>query len=323
MTSRMKALLFDGKRIRLADVPRPRRRGGEALIRVRLAGVCSTDLEIIQGYMAFRGIPGHEFVGTVVSAPVRRLVGERVVGEINVPCGTCPACAAGLGKHCASRSVLGISGRNGAFAEYLTLPVENLHVVPGNLSDEEAAFTELLAAACEITERVRFRATDRVLVLGDGRLAAMVAQVLSTKTTHLAVLGLNRRKLAVLRSLGIPTMAAGRARTLPRVYDFVIECTGSPAGLPLATRLVRPRGTIVLKSTTHEELEWNPSPLVVDEITVMGSRCGPFERALELLRRGRVQVSPFLSAVYPIERWETAFRRARRRDTFKVLIRMP
>ena len=323
MTSRMKALLFDGKRIKLADVPRPRRLGGEALIKVRVAGLCSTDLEIVRGYMAFRGIPGHEFVGTVVSAPARRLVGARVVGEINVPCGTCPACAAGLGKHCASRSVLGISGRSGAFAEYLTLPVENLHVVPAGLSDEEAAFTELLAAACEICERNVIRASDRVLVLGDGRLAAMVAQVLSTKTAHLAVLGVNRRKLAALRNLGIATFVPGRARTLPRAHDFVIECTGSPAGLPLAARLVRPRGTIVLKSTYHEKLEWNPSPLVVDEITVMGSRCGPFERALRLLRKGRVKVSPFLSAVYALERWETAFREARRRDTFKVLIRMP
>ena len=323
MTSRMKALLFDGKRIKLADVPRPRRRGGEALIKVRVAGLCSTDLEIVRGYMAFRGIPGHEFVGTVVSAPAGRLVGARVVGEINVPCGTCPACAAGLGKHCASRSVLGISGRSGAFAEYLTLPVENLHVVPAGLSDEEAAFTELLAAACEICERNVIRASDRVLVLGDGRLAAMVAQVLSTKTAHLTVLGVNRRKLAALRGLGITTVAAGRARTLPRVHDFVIECTGSPAGLPLAARLVRPRGTIVLKSTYHEKLEWNPSPLVVDEITVMGSRCGPFDLALRLLRKGRVKVSPFLSAVYALERWETAFHEARRRDTFKVLIRMP
>jgi threonine dehydrogenase-like Zn-dependent dehydrogenase len=318
----MKALVFDGKKLALAAVPSPRLRAGEALVKVRLAGICSTDLEIIRGYMSFRGIPGHEFVGTVASAGARRLIGRRVVGEINVPCGRCATCRAGLGKHCASRGVLGISGRNGAFAEYLALPVENLHVVPASLSDEEAAFAELVAAACEIPERIAIRRDDRVLVLGDGRLAAMVAQVLSPRTTLLAVLGRNGRKLSLLRELGIRTHGPGAAKSLLRSQDLVIECTGSPLGLPLAARLVRPRGRIVLKSTFHDSLEWNPAPLVVDEITVVGSRCGPFGPALSLLRKGTVRVLPFLSAVYPLERWEAAFRAARRAGAFKVLIRM-
>jgi threonine dehydrogenase-like Zn-dependent dehydrogenase len=318
----MKALVFDGKRLALANVPAPRRRAGEALVRVRLAGICSTDIEIVRGYMSFRGIPGHEFVGTVESSPAARLVGTRVVGEINVPCGRCAMCRAGLGKHCAARTVLGISGRNGAFAEYLSLPLENLHPVPAGLSDEEAAFAELVAAACEFPERVAFRRADRVLVLGDGRLAAMVAQALAPRSPRLAVLGRNAAKLSVLRRLGLRTLGPRVPKTLARSQDIVIECTGSPGGLPLAARLVKPRGTIVLKSTFHGAVEWNPAPLVVDEITVVGSRCGPFETALSLLARGTVRALPFLSAVYPIERWEAAFREARRPGAFKVLMRM-
>jgi threonine dehydrogenase-like Zn-dependent dehydrogenase len=323
MTPSMKALRFDGRTIELADLPRPRPRPGEALVRVRLAGICSTDLEILRGYLSFRGVPGHEFVGTVVSSPLKRLAGARVTGEINVPCGTCELCAAGLGKHCASRSVLGISGRAGAFAEYLALPVGNLHVVPRALSDEEAAFTELVAAACEITERVAIGRADRVLVLGDGRLAAMAAQVVAARTPRVAVLGLNRAKLAAIARLGVETLDGARSAGPGRPYDVVIECTGSPSGLPLAASLVRPRGTIVLKSTYEAELRWNPSSIAVDEITIVGSRCGPFPRALELMRTGKVKVLPFLSAVYPLARWRGALRAARRAGSFKVLIRMP
>jgi alcohol dehydrogenase len=318
----MKALVFDGKKLALATVPAPRLRAGEALVRVRLAGICSTDLEILRGYLSFRGVPGHEFVGTVAAAPARRLVGKRVVGEINLPCGKCATCRAGLGKHCASRGVLGISGRNGAFAEYLALPVENLHAVPASLSDEEAAFTELVAAACEIPEQMEIHRNDRTLVLGDGRLAAMVAQVLSPRTTRLAVLGRSAGKLAILRKLGVRTYGPGAEKKLLRSQDIVVECTGSPLGLPLAAKLVKPRGRIVLKSTFHENFEWNPAPLVVDEITVVGSRCGPFEPALSLLAHGTVEVLPFLSGVYPLDRWETAFRAARRPGAFKVLMRM-
>jgi len=318
----MKAIRFDGKSLRDAVVPRPRVRRGEALVRVTLAGICSTDLEIVRGYMSFRGIPGHEFVGTVVEAPTRSLVGKRVVGEINAPCGRCRECTSGLGKHCASRTVLGLSRRGGAFAEYLALPEGNLHVVPRRLSDEEAAFTELVAAACEIPERIDIGARDAVIVLGDGRLAAMTAQVVSLRSRNVAVLGRSPAKLAALRKLGLKTYGAGAARRLERSADFVIECTGSPRGLPLAARLARPQGAIVLKSTFHGALDWNPSPLVVNEIIVAGSRCGPFKTALSLLASGSVRVLPFLTEVYPFERWREAFRRARGRDSFKVLIRI-
>jgi alcohol dehydrogenase len=319
----MKALLFDGQALAQVTVPLPRRRGADALVRVRFAGICSTDLEIERGYMSFRGILGHEFVGTVVAAATSTFVGRRVVGEINVPCGACPTCESGLGKHCPRRSVLGIAGRNGAFAEYLVLPERNLHVVPRALGDEEAVFTELVAAACDIPARVRIGRGQRALVLGDGRLAAMVAQVLATKTDHLAVLGLNRRKLAAIRALGIVAHHVDRNGAFRRRQDLVVDCTGSPSGLALAAELVRPRGRIVLKSTYEGTLDWNPAPIVVDEITVSGSRCGPFRTALRLLERRAVKVLPFLTAVYPLERWEAAFRRARRPDAFKVLISMP
>jgi threonine dehydrogenase-like Zn-dependent dehydrogenase len=318
----MRALLFDGRKLREVERPLPRPARGGALVRVRLAGICSTDLEILKGYFSFRGVPGHEFVGTVVSAPSGRLAGKRVVGEINVPCGRCALCRAGLGTHCPSREVLGIAGRDGAFAEYLTLPARNLHVVPAGLSDEEAAFTELVAAACEVVEQVPVSRRDRVLVLGDGRLAAMAAQVVSLTGSRVAVLGRAPRKLAVIRTLGIETFGSREGRRFGRRHDVVVDCTGSPAGLSLAASLVRPRGVIVLKSTYRGSLDWNPAPLVVDEITVVGSRCGPFERALDLLARRKISVRPFLTAVYPFERWERAVRRARGAGSFKVLMRM-
>jgi threonine dehydrogenase-like Zn-dependent dehydrogenase len=318
----MRAIYFDGKKLAEARLPRPRLRRGEALVRVRLAGICSTDLEIARGYMRFRGIPGHEFVGVVEEAPTKGLIGKRVVGEINVPCGRCDTCAAGLGKHCAARSVLGISGRNGTFAEFLALPAKNLHVVPSRLSEEAAAFTELVAAACEFPERIEIGRTDTVIVLGDGRLAAMAAQVAALRTKKVSVLGRSPSKLSTIRSLGLKTYRLRDASKFYRGADFVIECTGSPRGLPLAAKLVRPQGAIVLKSTYEGNLDWNPAPIVVDEIIVAGSRCGPFNTALKLLASGKVRVLPFLAAVYPFERWEEAFRAARRPGSFKVLLRI-
>ena len=320
--ARMRALFFDGRGLREVRRPLPRPGRGEALVRVRLAGICSTDLEILKGYYSFRGVPGHEFVGTVESAPSRRFIGKRVVGEINVPCGRCALCRAGLGTHCPARGVVGIDKRDGAFAEYLALPERNLHVVPGGLPDEEAVFTELVAAACEILEQVPIARRDRVLVLGDGRLAAMAAQVVSLASGDVSVLGRSPRKLAALRALGIETHGPREGRRLGRRHDVVVDCTGNPAGLALAASLVRPRGVIVLKSTYQGELGWNPAPIVVDEITIVGSRCGPFDRALELLAGRAISVRPFLTAAYPFERWANAFRRARGASAFKVLLRM-
>ncbi len=316
----MIALHFENGHLVEKETDKPEVRRGEALVKVRYTGICSTDLEILKGYMDFSGIPGHEFVGTVETP--RSLAGRRVTGEINVSCGRCELCRRGLGKHCRERTVLGIAGRDGAFAEYITLPMSNLHVVPDSVSDEEAAFTELLAAACEIPERVYISQSCRVAVLGDGRLAAMAAQVLRLTTKGLTVLGVEPEKMRVIAGLGIDTAHAATIPTMKGTFNVVVECTGSRMGLPDAVDLVRPHGTIVLKSTFHAPLKWNPSRIAVDEITIVGSRCGPFETALSLLQKKKVVTAPFLTAVYPFEKWETAFRRARRRDSFKVLLDM-
>ncbi|UCF04938.1 MAG: alcohol dehydrogenase catalytic domain-containing protein [bacterium] len=331
----MRAIRFDGKKLKEVRIPKPRTRRGEALVRVHLAGICATDLEITRGYMGFTGVPGHEFVGTVHSAQKKNLIGKRVVGEINVPCGKCSLCRRGLEKHCTHRSVLGISRRHGAFAEYLTLPVGNLHPVPRTIGDEEAVMTEPLAAACEIPVRVAIPAGCKAAVLGDGRLAALVAQVLGLRTKNVDVLGINPHKLAVIRRLGIRTHLLSHAKpttgrtghiSIPsrfrRRHDVVVECSGRPEGLPLATELVRPQGTVILKSTYQSEMKWNPTSVAVDEITIVGSRCGPFEMALRLIAMGSVEVRPFITATYPIDRWREAFRRARHPDSFKVLIRI-
>jgi threonine dehydrogenase-like Zn-dependent dehydrogenase len=316
----MIALHFENRHLAEKETDKPEVRRGEALVKIRYAGICSTDLEILKGYMDFSGIPGHEFIGTVETP--RSLKGRRVTGEINVSCGKCPMCRRGLAKHCRERTVLGIAGRDGAFAEYITLPMSNLHVVPDSVSDEEAVFTELLAAACEIPERVYISQSCRVAILGDGRLAAMVAQVLRLKTKGLTVLGVEPEKMRVIAGLGIDTANAVTIPRLKGTFDVVVECTGSRVGLPDAADLVRPHGTIVLKSTFHAPLKWNPSRIAVDEITIVGSRCGPFETALGLLEKKKVVTEPFLTAIYPFEKWETAFRRARRKDSFKILLDM-
>jgi threonine dehydrogenase-like Zn-dependent dehydrogenase len=316
----MLALHFENGHLDERETDRPVAGRGEALVKVRYAGICSTDLEILKGYMGFSGIPGHEFVGTVVTP--RSLADRRVTGEINVSCGKCPLCKRGLGKHCPNRSVLGIEGRDGAFAEYLVLPLSNLHAVPDEVSDEEAAFTELLAAACDIPERIYIGRSSRLAVLGDGRLAAMAAQVLRLKTSALTLYGVEPEKMRIIAALGIDTEHAASIRSAGGIFDIVVECSGNKMGLSDAVSLVRPRGAIVLKSTFHAPMKWNPSSIAVDEITIVGSRCGPFETALDLLEKKKIETEPFLTAVYPFERWETALRRARRRDTFKVLLDM-
>jgi threonine dehydrogenase-like Zn-dependent dehydrogenase len=318
----MKAIQFDGKTAQLVNVRKPRPRRGEALIKVGMAGICSTDLEILRGYMNFRGILGHEFVGTVETSENKRLVGKRVVGEISVPCRTCPICRSGLVKHCPKKGVIGIIGRDGAFAEYLQLPNENLHEIPDTLSDEEAVFAELLASACEIPVRVPFKRNSRVAVLGDGRLAAIAAQIVALQSDDVLVLGLNTKKLDAIAELGIATDLATNKGKLKNEFDIVVECTGKPIGLPFAVDLVRPQGIIVLKSTYHATLDWNPALIVINEITVVGSRCGPFETAMELLVRGKVKVRPFITAVYDLSDFGMAMRRARHANSFKVLMKV-
>lgn len=317
----MQALVYDGEALQLReDYPRPVPPPGEALVRVRLAGICNTDLEIVRGYMGFRGVLGHEFVGTVEEAEDRSLIGQRVVGEINAYCGECPTCRAGRPTHCPHRTTLGIWERDGAFAEYLTLPVRNLHAVPDGISDEEAVFTEPLAAALEILEQVHLRPTDRVVVLGDGKLGLLVAQALALTGCDLLTVGRHREKLAILARRGIPTLLEAEAEGL--AADVVVECTGRPEGFAAARRILRPRGTLVLKSTYYGYVEADLTGLVVDEITLVGSRCGPFPPALRLLQHGLVDVRSLISAVYPLARGVEAFTRAAEPGVLKVLLQV-
>ena len=317
----MKAVFFNGSTAELIDARKPRPRQGEALIRVDMAGICATDLMILQGYMDFNGILGHEFVGTVVSSEKTALNGKRVTGEIFVPCRKCDACRSGNEKHCPKRTVIGIDGRDGAFAEFLALPNGNLHLIPDGMSDEEAVFIELIAAACDMPARVQFERKSRVVVLGDGRLSAMAAQVVSLESDDVLVLGLDTKKLEAFESIGIKTGEVTRKAELLGTFDIAVDCTGKPNGLPLAAELVHPQGPIILKSTYNSPLGWNPAPIVINELTLIGSRCGPFETAIELIENGKVKVKPFLTAVYELEDWENALRRARRSDSFKVALR--
>lgn len=309
----MRAIVIEGgARLALRDVPAPAA-PGECTIRVRLAGICGTDLQLLQGYAGFTGIPGHEFVGEVVSADGAgddEWIGRRVVGEINVGCGACAFCSRGIKEHCVARTVVGIIGRGGAFAEYLTLPARNLHHVPAEIDDQSAVFVEPVAAACRILEQIEIKPGMRVAVLGDGRLGLLIAQVLRSATGDVTVLGRHDEKLAIAGALGLiatRTADAGRTR-----YDIVVEATGRAAGLRDALSLAEPRGVVVLKSTFHGLVEASTWPAVVDEITLVGSRCGPFRPAIELLRTGAVQVKPLVARVAPLADFESAFAEARR-----------
>jgi threonine dehydrogenase-like Zn-dependent dehydrogenase len=316
----VRALYHDGQLRLRQDYPDPHPGPGEALVRVSQAGICNTDLEIIRGYMGFTGVPGHEFVGVVEEAPGSNLVGQRVVGEINAYCGECPTCLRGDQSHCPNRWTLGIAGHDGAFADYLTLPVRNLHPVPAGVSDDAAIFVEPLAAALEIPEQVHICPTDRVVVLGDGKLGLLVAQVLALLGCDLEVVGRHREKLEILRRRGIPVHLE---KMLPeKGADVVVDCTGSPEGFAVARALVRPRGTLVLKSTFHGDVSLNLSSLVVDEVNLVGSRCGPFMPALRLLERGMVDVLSLVHASYPLEEGLEAFERARMPGVLKVVLWM-
>jgi len=314
----MKALLYDGE-LKLSSKPCPKPRPGEALIRVSLAGICNTDLEITKGYMGFQGVLGHEFVGVVEEAEEEGWLGKRVVGEINCYCGECPLCQRGLFTHCPERTTLGIWGRDGAFAEYFTLPLANLHPVPEEVPDEEAVFVEPLAAALEILEQIEVKPKDKVLVLGDGKLGLLVAQVLALQDCDLLVVGHHAHKLEILNRLSIAThLSQG---PLERSFDIVVDCTGTPEGFTQALELLRPRGTLVLKSTYHGETKVDLSRLVIDEITLVGSRCGPFIPALELLRKGLVDVTSLITATLPLDEGVGAFQLAEKGEILKVLLR--
>jgi alcohol dehydrogenase len=289
-------------------------RPGEARVRVRVAGVCATDLELRKGYMGFGGVMGHEWVGTVDDAPNPGWVGRRVVGDINVSCGTCDTCRAGRPTHCPARTVTGIVGRDGAFAEAISLPLANLHAVPDGVADDAAVFVEPLAAACRILEQVHVRPSDRVVVIGTGRLGQLCARVLALVAEVVAV-GRNPASLARL-----PEHVRKASPSDRLTADLVVDCTGSPDGLALATSIVRPGGTIVLKTTTHDLGAASPTAWVVDEVTLIGSRCGPFEPALRLLASGLVDPRPLIDAVLPLSRGVEALDLAARPDVIKVLI---
>jgi threonine dehydrogenase-like Zn-dependent dehydrogenase len=290
----MKAIRFDGARPRLEDVPVPDRED-EALVRVVAVGVCNTDLEIVRGYAGFRGTLGHEFVGVVERCSDARLEGARVVGEINCGCGECPLCRAGDPRHCAARTVLGIVGRDGAMAEYVSLPERNLLRVPDSVADDEAIFVEPLAAALEILEQVAIDSATRVALVGDGKLGLLIGQVLVAAGAPVTAFGRHEEKLRLLAERGVDTRIAGDAAYDGEPFDVVVEASGSGAGFAFAQRIVRPRGTIVLKSTIHGDVPFDATSLIVNEVTLVGSRCGRFEPALELLASGRVDVRSMIS----------------------------
>jgi threonine dehydrogenase-like Zn-dependent dehydrogenase len=306
-------------------------------VHVRLAGICNTDIEILRGYHNFRGTPGHEFVGEVVefrgvsTRERERWLGRRVVGEINVTCSAygyrplCLFCRRGLKTHCARRTVLGIVGHDGAFAEYLTLPLENLYVVPDSLGDEQAVFVPPLAAACEILDQVKIEKFRDAAVVGDGKLAQLIARVLRTKLRNVLMYGKHKKKLALARRVGVDTRRvrgnAGDLKVIAESHGLVVEATGSPSGLTIAQQITEPRGTLVLKSTFHGAAPVEIWPIVVKEITVVGSRCGPFAKALALLRSGKIDPRPLITRTFPLAEAEKAIRFAQQNEVMKVLLK--
>jgi len=324
-------------KLKATSKPVPKLRPGWALVRVRLAGICNTDVEILRGYHAFRGTPGHEFVGEVAEvqgvsgATKKQWLGRRVCGEINVSCSAygftpvCDFCRRGLKTHCARRTVLGIVAQDGAFAEYLALPLENLHLVPKNVTDEQAVFVEPLAAACEILDQVNVKKFRSAAVLGDGKLAQLIALVLRTAVPRVVMYGKYAKKLALARRAGVQTKRVnGDASDLKRIkesFRLLVEATGSPSGLALAQHMTEPRGTLVLKSTFHGAAPVETWPIVVEEITVVGSRCGPFAKAIALLRSGEVGPTFLITRSFPLDQAPAAIQYAQRSGIMKVLLR--
>jgi threonine dehydrogenase-like Zn-dependent dehydrogenase len=312
----MRAIVLDGNRVSLRDDPRPVPRTGEVMVRVLRAGICETDLQLIRGYMGFCGVLGHEFVGVAEDGPY---AGTRVVGEINCSCWQCQTCLSGRPTHCPNRTTIGIAGHDGAFADFVAVPQRNLHRVPDSVSTDAAVFTEPLAAAFRIPAQLSLNRDDQVVVLGDGRLGNLCAQVLAADCERVLVIGKHPEKLARLQSLGIKT---GLLPELPRdrTADIVVDCTGSETGLPAALRIVRPRGTIVLKTTVagSQQMPW--ATIVIDEVTIVGSRCGPFDRALAALEAGEVSVLPLISERFDLSSAVEALEAAKSRAVLKVLL---
>ena len=316
----MLALRVEKKNLSVKKIAKPDA-SDEALVRVLLSGICNTDLEIARGYAGFKGTIGHEFVGVVEDSTDNTLVGRRVVGEINAGCGKCDLCRAGDSRHCARRTVLGIVGRDGAHAEFLQLPVDNLIPVPKNIPDEHAVFTEPLAAACGILERVSITKTDRVAVIGDGKLGLLCAQVLALTGASLLLVGKHSSKLRIAERRGIETATPKQAAKRKREFDVVVEASGAAAGFDLALTLLRPKGQLVLKSTFHGKTELDAARIVVDEISIVGSRCGRFAPAIDLLKKAAIDVDSLISEEYALSNGVHAMHRAAARGVLKVLLR--
>lgn len=315
----MRALVLTDEGLQYrSDYPDPAPGPGEVRLRVLYAGICDTDLQLARGYMGFRGVLGHEFVGVPESG---ELAGSTVVCEINCSCGTCPRCHLGLGRHCPHRTVLGILNHDGAFADYICVPERNLHVLPPSVPPRLGVFVEPLAAAFEILEQVDVEKGVSALVLGDGKLGYLVAQVLRLAGATVLVQGRHSAKLQRFQAVGIPVRFAQDAPDREE-FDLVVDCTGAVEGLPEAVRRVRPRGIVVLKTTTANDLRWNPAPLVIDEVTVIGSRCGPFPPAIAALVEKRVEVESLIDRICPLERALEAFSEAARPGAGKVILRI-
>jgi threonine dehydrogenase-like Zn-dependent dehydrogenase len=318
----MLSVHLESGRVTVRRRPLPRIGPGFARIRVLAAGICSTDLELQRGYYGFRGTPGHEFVGEVAGADDSSWIGKRVAGEINLACGACEWCARDLGRHCPNRTVLGIVRHPGAHAEFLTLPLRNLHPVPESISDEEAVFIEPVAAACEILDQVRVLAGAKIAVMGDGKLGLLIAQVLRARGARVHLFGRHREKMRLVEADGVTTEVAGKS--LPeRAWPMVVEATGSAEGLRSAIALCEPRGTVVMKSTVHGLVKIDTAPAIVNEVTLVGSRCGRFEPAIRMLASGRVRVDRLISERLPLDRAAEAYKRAAVRGVLKVLLRPP
>jgi threonine dehydrogenase-like Zn-dependent dehydrogenase len=312
------AVHLENGRVEMRDVPRSERRPGFARLRLLTAGICNTDLELQRGYYGFSGTPGHEFVAEVIESDDSELRGQRVVGEINLACGECEMCRRGLGRHCPFRTVLGIVKHPGAFADEILLPERNLHIVPDRVANDHAVFTEPLAAACEIVDQVHVPPAAEVAVLGDGKLGLLIAQVLLAHGARVTHFGRHKEKLRISEAAGAATHTTDG---LPEAaFEFVVDATGSPEGLKQAVAMTRPRGKLIMKSTVHDRVFIDTAPIIVNEITLIGSRCGRFEPALDLLRRGCIVVDPLIAARYPLSRAPEAFAHAAQRGTLKVLL---
>ena len=315
----MKATIFDGKHITL-DKNYPDPEFNETLVRVSLAGICGTDLEILDGYMQYNGILGHEFVGVIEKSNNSDLIGKRVVGEINAGCGKCDSCVNGMERHCPSRTVLGILKRNGAFAEFLSLPEKNLHIIPDSISDEQAVFVEPLAAAFEINEQVSLKPEWNVAVVGDGRLAQLIIQVIKLTCSNITCFGKHEKKLEGLVQSGIK-IKVGIESTDEQLFDLVIEATGSNSGFSDTMKLVKPRGTVILKSTIASRKNLDLTPTIINEITLIGSRCGLFKPAIEALASGKISVNSMIDSTFSLEKFEDAIIYAKKPDTLKVFLK--